>query len=392
MSTSTVADIFNAGFDDYVKTNTKLPYNYYKSAHAISSCRTEELGGHVYQCEECEHEKILYNSCCNRHCPQCQSKARMLWVQARINELLPVSYFHTVFTIPSELNPFVLRNQRSFYKIMFRAVKETLIELAKDKKHLGAEVGFILILHTWGQNLIDHPHIHCLIPGGGISKNGSKWKHCKKDFLFPVRVMTKLFRGKVMDYFRKAVIKGEIKFHGTLTRFEDHKLFKLLLNNLYQKQWVIYVKKPFASPEAVLKYLGNYTHRIAISNHRILSVRNNKVTFSWKDYSDNNKRKTMTVTIQEFIRRFLLHILPDRFMRIRHYGFLGNRSKKEKLKLCRKLLKQRIDDFEKTKDKKEWYEIVEELTGNDPRICCACRKGILIQVSEIPKLKVRGPD
>jgi hypothetical protein len=387
MNQPTVADIFQKGFENYARIAGKLPYDHYKAAHAIIDCRTEELGGHVYQCEACNHEKTLYNSCCNRHCPQCQALAREEWVQDRIHELLPVPYFHVVFTIPLELNPFAIRNKEPFYSILFRAVKETLLELASDKKHLGAEIGFILILHTWGQNLMDHPHIHCIVPGGGITEDGDRWKHCRETFLFPVAVMAALFKGKIMHYFRKAVETGEIKFHGTLVSLQKPDAFKLLVDSLYNKRWVVYAKQPFAGPEAMVHYLGNYTHRIAISNHRILSVQDNEVTFEWKDYADQNKQKTMTVSIYEFIRRFLLHIVPNGFMRIRHYGFLGNRCKKNKLSLCRKLLNQRIEQNQKSKEKKKWHQIILNLTGKDPRICPMCKKGLMVSIEEIPKRK-----
>jgi hypothetical protein len=257
-----------------------------------------------------------------------------------MEDLLPVPYFHVVFTIPPSLNPFALRNKEAFYPLMFKAVSETLLELAKDKKRLDAVMGFIAILHTWGQNLMDHPHIHCVVPGGGLQ--GTRWKHCSKKFLFPVPVLRALFRGKLMAYFKKAVSDGDIQFHGTLEQHKDPVAFQSLLDNLYAQDWVVYIKSPFAGPKAVLKYLGSYTHRIAISNNRIISVQDGKVTFAWKDYADNNAGKIMTLTLSEFIRRFLFHVVPKGFVRIRHFGFLGNRTRNTSIAACRKALGVRI--------------------------------------------------
>lgn len=383
----TLADIFRIGFEKYTTHYGPLPYEYYKIAYAIMNCRTEELGGHVYRCTDCGHEQILYNSCRNRHCPQCQSNARIRWVKERIEEVLPVGYFHIVFTVPDILNPFALRNKKAFYSLMFRAVKETLIELAQDKKRLGAQVGFICVLHTWGQTLIDHPHIHVIIPAGGLAFTKKKWIHSKKKFLFPVSVMQKLFKGKILAYFKEAVDKGSIGFYGSLTRYLNNDLFKELLNVLYKKKWVVFIKMPFATPESVIKYLGNYTHRIAISNRRILKLTSDRVTFSYKDYNDNNKRKQMTLSIVEFIRRFMLHALPDGFMKIRHFGFFANRNRKTRLTIIMKLLKRKQKN--KTTQQKQWHEIITELTGYDPTICPKCRKGKMKLIEDIPKRKFR---
>jgi len=392
MSTLEIADIFRAGFESYVQTMGALPMDHYKTAHAIMACRTEELGGHVYKCDRCGHERTLHNSCGNRHCPKCQSLARAQWVQARIGELLPVPYFHAVFTLPAELNPFLLRNKTAGYALLFRCVRETLSELSADTKLLGARTGFILVLHSWGQNLMDHPHIHCIIPGGGLDGQAGVWKNSRNRFLFPVAVMSALFKGKFMHGFRQAVRNKSIGLHGLLGKYEDPGEFQKLVNGVYGKRWVIYVKPPFAGPEAVVRYLGNYTHRIAISNYRILSFENNRVTFSWRDYADHNKKKKMTVSVHEFIRRFLLHVVPNGFMRIRHYGILGNRCKAKLLPLCRKLIEgesvQKADPVEKRAEKKKaWHEVIMEMTGTDPRICPCCKKGIMVIVGEIPEKK-----
>jgi hypothetical protein len=320
--------------------------------------------------------------------------ARIQWVQARMEELLPVPYFHAVFTLPSEMNPFILRNKASCYSILFRAAQETLSELSADSKHLGARTGFILVLHSWGQNLMDHPHVHCIIPAGGFNPKSEKWKKGNGKFLFPVKAMSALFRGKFMDYFKSAVREKSVKMHGLLSPYEEPVKLQSVIDVLYKKKWVTYVKEPFAGAESVVKYLGNYTHRIAISNHRILAFKDGKVTFSWRDYADHNKKKMMTVTTHEFIRRFLLHVVPSGFMRIRHYGILGNRCKAKLLPLCRALIGgTTLQEFEENevevdcdnkKEKKKWYEIIQELTGADPRICPHCRKGIMMVVRVIP--------
>lgn len=331
-----IADVFRAGFAQYVREYGPLPKEHYSVPNALMSCHTAIMGGHVYRCDNCNQDLISYNSCRNRHCPSCQASARAQWVENRITELLPVPYFHVVFTIPSELNPFVLRNKEISYALFFKAASETLLELAKDPDRLGAQTGFISVLHTWGQNLLDHPHLHCIVPGGGL--DGDQWIKgtCKDDFLFPVNVMAALFRGKFMDYFKKAILSGEILFHGDLQCFQEDKSFlKQLINHCYSVDWVVYAKPPFGSPSAVIKYLGRYTHRIAIANSRIISVSDTHVTFQWKDYSDNDKSKEMTLTLCEFIRRFLLHVLPKRFVRIRYYGFLGMRIRKKSIQFCR---------------------------------------------------------
>ena len=375
MTSATIADIFRAGYGDYEKHYGPQPLDVLKAVDAITRCRTEEMGGHRYQCDRCGSEMTLYNSCRNRNCPQCQGNARMVWVHDRLNELLPVGYFHVVFTVPQQLNPFALRNKKVFYRIMFRAVKETLLTLAGDRKRLGALVGFVAVLHTWGQTLVDHPHVHVIIPGGGLTAQG-KWKSCRKKFLFPVPVVRKMFRGKLMHYFLQAVRKGDIQMVGKLARYTNRGVFRKLRAELYRKEWVVYIKEPFASPQAVVKYLGHYTHRIAISNHRIISFENGMVTFSWKDYADNYRRKTMTLTCVEFIRRFLMHVVPKGFMRIRHYGFLANRNRKTKLARCRSFFRK-SPPLKKTDKRTSWIEAFKALHGYDPRRCSECKLGIM---------------
>ena len=382
MSKPDVAQVFTEGFEAYIHRFGPLADEQYKVAHAIMDCRTETLGGHVYHCDCCKDETVLFNSCLNRHCPKCQTYARIQWVNNRIAELLPVAYFHVVFTIPHELNAFALRNKQAFYTIMFQAVKETLLELAADNKWLGAEIGFVTILHTWGQNLMDHPHIHCIVPAGGISPDKKKWIPCRKDFLFPFSVMAKLFKGKLLHYFKASVQKKDILFHGSLQIYDTPRVFNELIASLYKKRWVVYAKQPFTTPENVVKYLGNYTHRIAISNNRIISVDAGMVTFTYKDYKDENKRKLMKISIVEFLRRFMLHVVPDGFVRIRYFGFLANRHRKEKLSLCRKLLEKNNRKIDTTKT--HWKDILKELTGTDPTLCPKCQKGHLVRKEEVP--------
>jgi hypothetical protein len=331
-----IADVFHNSFRDYIEHFGKQPRHHYKVANAIIRCRTEQMGGHIYRCESCSHEQTLYNSCRNRHCPKCQAAAREQWVKKRIDELLPVPYFHVVFTLPQQLNWYALRNKKVFYNLMFKSVSETLSDLGRDKRFFGGQMGAICVLHTWGQNLMDHPHIHCIVPAGAWCADKKQWKQGKKKILFPVAVMRRMYRGKMLAYFSEAVNDKTlccIKMGNKPTV-----PVKELINQLYKRDWVVYVKKPFARPIAVIKYLGRYTHRVAISNNRIKGVNPQQVSFSYKDYAENNRNKIMRLTQLEFIRRFMLHILPDGFMRIRCYGFLSNRTKNDALPLIRKYI------------------------------------------------------
>ena len=379
-----IADIFRSHFDQDKKASGPLPLEHHKVAHAITTCRTELMGGHVWGCPQCDHEVTMYNSCRNRHCPRCQAFASAQWVQNRIDELLPVPYFHVVFTVPHQLNAFALRNKKVFYALFFRAVSQTLLELAQNPRRLGGLIGFIAILHTWGQNLMDHPHIHCVVPGGALSDDRRRWIGCSKDFLFPVPVIRALFKGKLLAGFQQALADGSMQLHGDLQQFTDKKLLGALLRQLYGMQWVVYVKPPFAGPEAVIKYLGNYTHRIAISDKRILAADENTVSFSYKDYADGARTKPMTLNALEFIRRFLLHVVPTGFMRIRHYGFLSNALQKNLLPLCMKLLGK--VPLPKTVESKCWYDIIERLCGEDPRVCPHCRRARMLLRRQLPRL------
>ena len=378
-----IADVLKTGFTRYNQAYSPLPHDQYKVVNAITACRTAVLGGHIDRCDHCTHERISYNSCRNRHCPKCQALARAQWVEQRMSDLLPVPYFHVVFTLPNQLNDFALRNKKAFYTLFFQAVSETLQAFAHDPKHLGAEIGFFTILHTWGQNLLDHPHIHCVVPGGGLV-DGSLWKSCKKDFIFPVKALAALFKGKMLDYFKTAVESGDIECFGTLEPFKNKTPFKTLIDTLYKTDWVVYAKPPFAGPQAVLKYLGRYTHRVAIGNSRIVALSDKTVSFTWKDYADENKQKTMTLSIVEFIRRFLLHVIPKGFVRIRHYGFLSNHSKKESFVRCMKALGKNPVVREE-KPSRHWRDMAIRLTGKDPTICPVCNQGHMKTYREIPR-------
>ena len=301
-------------------------------------CQTAVLGGHTKRCDRCGHIVCVYNSCRNRHCPKCQGAARAAWLEAREQEVLDVEYFHVVFTLPHELAPLALQNRRTVYGMLFRAASETLLTIARDPKHLGARIGCIALLHTWGQNLLVHPHLHCLIPGGGISPDGQDWTPCRDRFFLPVRVLSRMFRGKFLAMLVHAFERNALDLHGDLAELQHPVPRKQWLEPLRQKEWLVYAKPPFGGPRQVLKYLARYTHRVAISNQRILSVDNDTVTFTWKDYANGNRRRTMALHPHEFLRRFLLHVLPSRFVRIRYYGFLANRNRADNIRLARRLI------------------------------------------------------
>lgn len=383
---SEVADIIREYGEDYRRKH-KLPSRMIKVMNAIESCRTSKLGGHIDECDNCGHIRISYNSCRNRHCPKCQGLAKERWLMDRKSDLLPVEYFHVVFTVPDTLNPLILRNQKEIYGILFKSVSETLLELGKDPKYLGAEIGFIGILHTWGQNLMDHPHIHCIVPGGGLSFDSNRWISTREQFLIPIKVLSRLFRGKFLSYLKAAYSKDKFKFYGNIQDLTEEKEFNELVDSLYKREWVVYSKPPFKSPEYVLEYLGRYTHRVAISNNRITDITDGKVTYKYRDYKDGNKDKLMTVEAHEFIRRFLLHILPDNFVKIRHYGILSNRNRNTKLKRCKEILGI---STKKSKEKISWQELLKELTGKDPRICPHCNIGRLVRKEILSQVKDRN--
>ena len=353
----------------------------------LAVCRSAALGGHKKQCEQCGHEEISYNSCRNRHCPKCQAASRAQWLEAKAEDLLNVPYFHVVFTLPSTIGPLALQNKRVVYGVLFRAVSETLSTIARDPKHLGANIGFLTVLHTWGQNLHHHPHIHCVVPGGGIALDGSHWVTCRKNFFLPVRVLSRLFRQKFLAYLSEAFNNGDLRFHGRLETLAKRRNWCRLLTKLGSSDWVVYAKPPFGGPTQVLKYLARYTHRVAISNRRLVSLENGKVTFRWKDYAQGNRNRTMTLDAAEFIRRFLLHSLPKGFQRIRQYGFLANRVRQEKLSLCRELLSDGNEgampgDVVAVENTENDVEPGQETTVTD-EACPACQKGRMAVVEVI---------
>jgi hypothetical protein len=385
-----VADIFRSYGPAYREAH-QLPYNHLRVMRAIEVCRTAVLGGHKDRCDNCGHIEISYNSCRNRHCPKCQTLRKEKWIEARSEDLLPIQYFHVVFTIPSELNPLVLMNQKVMYDLLFRSVSETLMELAYDQKHLGAQIGATGILHTWGQNLMDHPHIHCIVTGGGLSPDGSRWVSSHKGFFLPVKVMSALFRGKFLDHLKQCFIKGDLVFPGSISHLKEPGDFDIFRKQFYKKEWVVYCKPPFDGPQGVLQYLGRYTHRIAISNNRILTDRDGNVSFLWRDYADDNRQKTMTLKADEFIRRFLLHVLPSRYVRIRHFGLLANRNRKDAITLCRKFLGSEITETKENTSKETWQEQLLRICGIDVTVCPVCQKGRMCRTELILPVRCKSP-
>ena len=335
-----LADVFRAHQSDFLaRWNPVLSRQQRKALKDIRDCRTAVLGGHLHQCDQCGHRVVLYNSCRNRHCPKCQATARAKWLVQREAELLPVSYFHVVFTLPRQIGHLALQNAKQIYTILFRAAADTLLETAAEPRLLGASIGFLAVLHTWGQKLDLHPHLHCVVPGGGISPDGSRWIACRKDsFFLPYLVLSHRFRKKFLWQLRQAFRHGALRFNGELRRLAAPAAFEALCEEAANIEWVVHIKPPFGGPQRVLKYLARYTHRVAISNHRLRSLENGRVTFDWKDYAHGGRKSTMTLDAVEFIRRFLLHVLPAGLVRIRQFGFLANRGRKHKLEQCRTLL------------------------------------------------------
>lgn len=381
-----VSDVFRRHGAGYCKLHgDEMSVQQSRAMRAIEICRTAELGGHVEECDHCGALRISYNSCRNRHCPKCQSLDKERWLEARKRDLLPVPYFHVVFTLPEKLRSLALRNRKHVYNLLFNCAANTLKELAKDKKHLGAEVGFIAILHTWSQTLIHHPHVHCIVTGGGLALNGIKWVMCKGDFFIHVKVLSRMFKGKFLAHLNESHKRNQLRFPGKVEHLAEDKAFKAMLNELYSQEWGVYCKPPIQNAEQVIEYLGRYTHRVAISNDRIVKVEGDAVTFTYRDSNDGNKIKQMTLKAEEFIRRFLLHILPKRFKKIRHYGLLSNRSKCSKLELCRELLGASADPEPEDPQKETWEELLERLTGTDPRVCPVCGKGRMQIKETLPK-------
>jgi hypothetical protein len=359
---------------------------------AIERCRTAALGGHVEQCDACGHQRIAFNSCRDRHCPKCQALTRAQWLEDRRAELLPVEYFHVVFTLPQEIAAIAYQNKAVVYDLLFRATAETLRTIAADPKHLGAELGFIAILHTWGQNLLHHPHLHCVVPGGGLSPDGQRWVACRPGFFLPVRVLSRLFRRLFLTMLQQAFAAHSLQFHNALAELEDPGTFARYLAPTARAEWVVYAKPPFGGPERVLEYLGRYTHRVAIANSRLVAFADGQVAFRWKDYRHASRQKVMRLEAGEFVRRFLLHVLPSGFQRIRHYGWLANRSRAAKLERCRQLLDVPAPASVPADEPTDYRDRYQRLTGVSLWECPHCRRGRMICIETLqPGARPRGP-
>jgi Putative transposase/Transposase zinc-binding domain len=387
-----VADVFRRYGDGYRERHgASLSTAQRRVMTAIERCRTAALGGHVEQCDQCGHQRISFNSCRDRHCPKCQSLARAQWLDDRRAELLDTQYFHVVLTLPKEIAGIAYQNKARVYGILFRAAAETLSTIAADPKHLGAEIGFFAVLHTWGQNLLHHPHLHCVVAGGGLSPDGTRWISCRPRYFLPVPVLSCLFRRLFLGYLQKAFDAGDLEFFSSLEPLRERRAFLRYLAPLRRAKWVVYAKPPFAGPEQVLEYVGRYTHRVAISNNRLLDIEDGTVRFRWKDYRDHDRQKVMTVSADDFIRRFLLHVLPEGFHRIRYYGFLGNRYRAQKLTRCRELLGMPIPESLHDQSEQDYRDHYEELTGVSLKQCPACRQGQMVIIETIDGITTRPP-
>lgn len=388
-----VADIFRQVGPSYREDHaTALSQGQRRVMSAIEQCRTAALGGHVEQCDSCGHQRITFNSCRNRHCPKCQSLVRAQWLEDRQTELLPVEYFHVVFTVPQEIAAIAYQNKAVVYDILFRTTAETLRTIAGDPRHLGAEIGFIAILHTWGQNLMHHPHLHCVVPGGGIAPNGERWISCRPGFFLPVRILSRLFRRLFIAQLQLAFDHGELQFFNSLEALSSRVAFAKYLAPVTRSEWVVYAKPPFGGPKQVLEYLGRYTHRVAISNNRLREFTDGVVTFAWKDYRHESSNKTMRLDAYEFIRRFLLHVLPSGFQRIRHYGLLANRYREVRLNQCRALLAAPAPVVVSETDVDDYRDRYQRLTGVSLRDCPHCGRGQMVRIETfLPGTLPRGP-
>jgi hypothetical protein len=370
---------------------------------ALVLCRTAALGGHLEQCDnpDCSFQRPAYNSCRNRHCPKCQSLAKARWIAARQQQLLPVVYFHVVFTLPEAIARLALQNKAVIYNLLFQTAAATLRSIAADPKHLGAQLGFFAILHTWGQQLVHHPHLHCVVPGGGLSPDGQRWIACRcskkngKHFFLSVKVLSARFRHLFRDALLEAFQQGQLSFFGDLTRLSHPEAFRRWLHQASHRRWVVYAKRPFGGPAQVIEYLGRYTHRVAISNHRLLSIQDGKVSFRWKDYRHGGVEKTLSLEAVEFLRRFLLHVLPRGFVRIRHFGFLANCHVEEKILRCRQLLHVDPASLLLPTPPADWPTLFHQLTGQRLDLCPLCQQGRLVRVqllhSVLPPLSRSPP-
>ncbi len=371
-----VAEVFRSYQDAYLATHS-ASLEQRRVMRELMACRTAALGGHLLRCQECGHEQIAYNSCRNRHCPKCQAQKQAAWLEAQCANVLEVPYYHIVFTLPQELGPLALQNKRVLYGLLFRAAAETLSTIARDPKHLGAKIGFTAVLHTWGQRLLHHPHLHCVVPAGGLSADERCWIGAREHFFLPVRVLSRLFREKYLCYLRQAYRAGELVLEGRLKDLALPKAWRAFLDPLGKIDWVVYAKAPFGSAEQVLKYLARYTHRVAISNRRLVSLNDGQVAFRYKDYRRGRRERVMRLEAVEFMRRFLLHVLPKGFVRIRHYGFLANRSRKEKLLRCRKLLGSLVQPDAEPASSTDAASI--------EGLCPLCHTGRMLIVARLPR-------
>ena len=358
---------------------------------AIEACRTAALGGHIEKCDGCDFTRNAYNSCRNRHCPKCQGAERAKWLAARKAELLPVEYFHVVFTLPEQMAEIAFYNKETVYGLLFRATSETLLTIARDPKHLGAEIGFFAILHTWGQNLLHHPHLHCVVPGGGLSPDHERWISCLPGFFLPVRVLSELFRRLFLEQLEDAFYQKQLRFPGSIEPLEDAFAFDELLRSHQAREWVVYAKPPFGGPQRALEYLGRYTHRVAISNQRLLSLEDGQVTFQWKNYRNEHRQRsgTMTLAVDDFQRRLLIHVLPSGFQRIRYYGYLANCQRKEKLEYCRTILAAGITGL--LPQEEQCRQMEEALTEPEPEHRCPrCGKGTMVRIAVLAPIRWRA--
>ena len=387
-----LAEIFRQVGPDYRRDHAgALSRAQLRAMSAIARCRTAALGGHVEQCDACGHQRIAYNSCRDRHCPKCQSLTRAQWLEDRRAELLPVEYFHVVFTVPQQIEAIAFQNKALLYGMLFKAAAQTLLTIAADPRHLGAQIGFIAVLHTWGQNLLHHPHLHCVVPGGGISPDGTRWIACRPGFFLPVRVLSRLFRRLFLGLLRQAFEGKALKFFNAMAPLQDAQAFEQFLAPAASAEWVVYAKAPFGGPEQVLEYLGRYTHRVAISNSRLVDFSEGRVAFRWKDCRRENQVKVMRLPAAEFTRRFLLHVLPSGLQRIRHYGLLANRTRKAKLERCRKLLGVAPPASEHVEDE-DYRDRYLRLTGVSLVDCPACKRGRMVCIETLlPRPPARGP-
>lgn len=379
-----LGDVFRRYGDTYRQQHAgSLSLAQLQVMSAIERCRTAALGGHVEQCDQCQYERLVFNSCRDRHCPKCQSLARAQWIEDRQAELLDTQYFHVVFTVPEEIAAIAYQNKKVVYDTLFRATSETLHSIAADPQHLGAQIGFFAVLHSWGQNLLFHPHLHSVVPGGGLSPDGTRWIPCRPAFFLPVRVLSRRFRRLFLQSLEKAFDEGHLQFFSALEALQDRQAFLRYLAPLRHRKWVVYAKPPFAGPQQVLDYVGRYTHRVALSNNRLLDMEGGQVRFRYKDYRDGSQQKTMPLTADEFIRRFLLHVLPEGFHRIRYYGFLANRYRQEKLEQCRQLLGMVFPEETTQEAPQDYRDRHEALTGSSLWECPACHRGRMIVIRVI---------